>query len=237
MPTTGPEDLGSILGVWAHPDDEAYLSGGLMAAAAQAGRPAAMVTATLGEAGTPDPAAWPPWRLRRVRHWELRASMAVLGVEDHRLLGYADGTLADVESSEGAARVAEVIEDVSPDTILTFGPEGMTGHSDHKAVSTWSTRGWEEAGRPGRLLYATQPVGYAERMKDLDERFSIFFAGRPPETPVEEMAVRFELPPELVDRKVVALRAQASQTAPIIQDLGVEAFGMWVSTEHFVEAE
>ena len=27
------DDLGTILGVWAHPDDEAYLSAGLMAMA------------------------------------------------------------------------------------------------------------------------------------------------------------------------------------------------------------
>lgn len=33
----GVAALGTILGVWAHPDDEAYLSGGLMALARDAG--------------------------------------------------------------------------------------------------------------------------------------------------------------------------------------------------------
>ena len=232
----GPEELGTILGVWAHPDDEAFLSGGIMAAASEAGRQVSLITATLGEAGTTDPTAWPPDRLRRVRRWEVRASLAVLGVSDHRLLGYGDGTLGEVDPGEGAAVVGEAIEDVRPDTILTFGPEGMTGHSDHKAVSAWTTRAWADAGRPCRLLHATQPVGYAERMEEIDRRFSIFFAGKPPETPDDEMAVRFELPPDLLDRKVVALRAQASQTALLIGELGVEAFGVWMSTEHFVAA-
>lgn len=231
-----PSDLGIILGVWAHPDDEAFLSGGLMAAASDAGHRVAVATATLGEAGTSDPATWPPDRLRAVRHWELKASLAVFGVTEHRLWEYGDGTLADVDVAEGSARVAELIQEVSPDSILTFGPEGMTGHTDHKAVSAWTTRAWEETGRQGRLLYATQPVGYAEQMEEIDRRFSIFFAGRPPETPDDEIAVRFELGTDLLDRKVVGLRCQASQTAPLIQELGVEAFGKWMSTEHFVAA-
>lgn len=111
-----------------------------------------VATATLGEAGTSDPLTWPPDRLRSVRSWELRASLSVLGVTDLRLLGYADGTLAHMDVTEGVARVAELKEEVSPDTILTFGPDGMTGHSDHKAVSAWATRAWKEMGRPGRLL-------------------------------------------------------------------------------------
>lgn len=229
-------DLGAMLGVWAHPDDEAFLSGGLMAAASDAGRRVAVATATLGEAGTSDPDTWPPERLRSVRSWELNASLAVFGVSDHHVWGYGDGTLAGVDIAEGSARVTELIEEVSPDTILTFGPDGMTGHTDHKAVSAWATRAWEETGRRARLLYATQPVGYAKQMEELDRRFSIFFAGRPPETPDDQIAVRFELDPVLRDRKVVALRSQASQTAPLIQEIGVEAFGEWMSTEHFVAA-
>ena len=31
--TENVAELGTILGIWAHPDDEAYLSGGLMALA------------------------------------------------------------------------------------------------------------------------------------------------------------------------------------------------------------
>lgn len=231
-----PEELGTVLGVWAHPDDEAFLSGGLMAAASDNGQRVAMVTATLGESGTSDPATWPPDRLRKVRSWELRASIAVLGVSDHRLLGYEDGTLGDVDDAEGTALVGEAIEEFSPDTILTFGPEGMTGHTDHKTVSAWTTRAWEAADRPGRLLYATMPVGYGERMAELDRQFEVFFAGDPPETPEDEMAIDFGLPPDLLDRKVVALRAQASQTAPLIEGLGVDSFSTWMSTEHFVAA-
>jgi LmbE family N-acetylglucosaminyl deacetylase len=44
--------LGTIMGIWVHPDDEAYLSGGLMALARANGQRVVCVTATRGELGT-----------------------------------------------------------------------------------------------------------------------------------------------------------------------------------------
>jgi len=46
---TDAAQLGTVLGIWAHPDDEAFLSAGLMAAARDAGQRVVCVTATLGE--------------------------------------------------------------------------------------------------------------------------------------------------------------------------------------------
>src|SRR4249919_2707816 len=67
---------GTILSVWAHPDDETYLAAGLMAAAVQAGQRVVCVTATRGELGSTDPDRWPPGeavaasRWTRARRWE-----------------------------------------------------------------------------------------------------------------------------------------------------------------------
>ena len=36
-PVTGATTVGTVLGIWAHPDDEAYLMAGLMATATAAG--------------------------------------------------------------------------------------------------------------------------------------------------------------------------------------------------------
>src|SRR5436309_2480711 len=85
--------LGTIVGVWAHPDDEVYLSGGLMAAAAAAGRRVVVLTATRGEHGTDDPGRWPPARLAARRTQEIEASLAALGgphgTIEHHFLGDA----------------------------------------------------------------------------------------------------------------------------------------------------
>ena len=85
---------GTILSIWAHPDDETYLAAGIMATAVDNGDRVVCVSATAGEHGTADPIVWPPARLGQVRRWEANAAMAVLGVTEHRFLGYEDGTLA-----------------------------------------------------------------------------------------------------------------------------------------------
>ena len=93
--TTLPTDgTGTLLGIWAHPDDEAYLSAGLMASAVRAGQRVAVVTATAGELGTPDPERCPPGKLATVRRREMTASLAALGVTEHTWLGYPDGGCA-----------------------------------------------------------------------------------------------------------------------------------------------
>src|SRR5215204_3391662 len=125
-------DLGTVLSLWAHPDDETFLAGGVMSMARDRGQRVVCVSATAGEHGTDDPVTWPPQRLGQVRRWETAAAMAVLGVTEHLFLGYADGALSDVDSVEAVARVGAILQQVAPDTILTFGPDGATFHRDHQ---------------------------------------------------------------------------------------------------------
>src|SRR3954462_9589242 len=93
--------VGTLLGVWAHPDDEAYLSAALMAIVRHSGQRVVVVTATAGGDGTSepargDPAGGPPAVLARHRRKELAASLAAVGVHEHHWLCYEDGTCADV---------------------------------------------------------------------------------------------------------------------------------------------
>src|SRR3954463_12618327 len=88
---TGGMTSRTLLGVWAHPDDEAYLTAGLMAEHRRRGDRVVVVTATLGERGTSDPAAGPPERLARLRRAELRDALAAVGVDEVRVLGLPDG--------------------------------------------------------------------------------------------------------------------------------------------------
>src|SRR5688572_11514484 len=106
----GVAGLGTILGIWAHPDDEAYLSGGLMALARDAGSRVVCVTATRGELGTPDPVVWPPERLAAERTVEMARCLDVLGVSEHHWLGYRDGGCASAPADAAIARLCEVIE-------------------------------------------------------------------------------------------------------------------------------
>lgn len=78
--------LGTTVCVWAHPDDESYLSGGLMAALRDAGQRVVCVTATRGEVGDSS-GALDREVLGKVRERELSAALVALGVVEHLWLG------------------------------------------------------------------------------------------------------------------------------------------------------
>jgi LmbE family N-acetylglucosaminyl deacetylase len=241
-PMTDPEaaaaPLGKLLGVWAHPDDEAYLSAGLMAAAADLGNPATVVTATYGELGFADAEAWPPARAREVRRWESVAALAPLGVQDHRWLDLPDGGLADLDVDEQVARLVAIVEEVQPDTLLTFGPDGGTGHPDHITIGRWATTAARRAARPPRVLHSAVEQGWAERFADLHERFDVFLEpGTPATVPASELAVWLQLSGAALDRKLVAMRAEASQVQPVIDAFGLDAYADWIADEAFIEAD
>jgi LmbE family N-acetylglucosaminyl deacetylase len=227
--------LGTVLGVWAHPDDETYLSSGLMALARRAGQRVVCVTMTRGEHGTDDPERWPAERLARTRDHEIRAAMAILGVDEHRCFGLEDGTLAGLDRGMGVRLVAELIAEVRPDTIVTFGPDGMTGHPDHQAVAGWVEAAWRSLRprRRPRLLRATTTERWADRFADIHRELGIFGPGLPLRTPEDGIAVSVRLDDELADTKMAALRAQATQTAPVVAAMGEDCYRAWFEEENF----
>ena len=227
-------ELGTVLAVWAHPDDEAYLAGGLMALATDAGCRVVCVTATRGEHGTADPLRWPPRRLAAVRERELEASLAALGVKEHHWLGLEDGTCSAASPIAPVATIARLIREVGAETVVTFGPDGMTGHPDHRAVSRWTTQAWAASGARGRLLRATSTAGFATRFRSVHERFAVFGPGLPTVTPETELALHLSLGGAVLDRKIVALRAHATQTAGLITAMGEDLFRQWCAQECFL---
>lgn len=234
----GSSPIGTLLGVWAHPDDEAYLSSGLMALARAAGERVVVATATKGEVGTDDPAVYPPERLALIRERETANSLAALDVTEHHWLGHLDGTLDEIPAGRPVRQIRRLIEDVQPDTIVTFGPEGMTGHADHQAVSSWTTRAWLELDRPCRLWYATVTPEFHDTWGTVNAEVGFWFEGAiPPCDPVSELAFDVECDHVLLDLKFAALEAHESQTAGYISRLGVDRYRRWWSTESFADAQ
>jgi LmbE family N-acetylglucosaminyl deacetylase len=227
--------IGTLLGVWAHPDDEAYLSSGLMARVRNHGGHVAVVTATRGERGTEDPRRWPPERLAPLRERELRASLAEVGVHEHYWLDHCDGELADVPVDRGAAQLLPLIHEVDPDVIVTFGPDGMTGHSDHRCISAWVTEAWRLTGRRAALWYATLTPEFHQEWGELNERVGLW-TDVPPVTPTGDLAAAVRLSGSLLTRKHRALRAHASQTKALEDMVGPARYRQWWSTESFVAA-
>jgi LmbE family N-acetylglucosaminyl deacetylase len=209
--------LGTVLTVWAHPDDECFYAAGLIAAARVNGQTVCCVTATKGEGGSQDPARWPPEKMGRIREAEMEKAMAILGVKQHHWLGYVDGQCEAADAKEAVAKLVPIIEKVRPDSVITFGPAGSTGHPDHMAVCAWTGAALSAArlSRRPHLYHAADSREWYERSgKRIDAAFDYFFAISPPPLIAEaDMDLRFVLPDELLRTKLEALRAHTSQTS------------------------
>lgn len=232
------EELGTILGIWAHPDDETYLAAGLMARTARDGARVVCVTATKGEGGSWDEKRWPSETMGEVRATELLSSLDLLGVKEHRWLDYLDGACADVPAGEAVAKVETIMSDTDPDTVLTFGPDGMTGHPDHKAVSAWTTEAFRRAAKPGaKLYYATTTPDWAKEFVPRFNKFNVFAPGLPPVTRPEDLAINYDLPPDLLALKLRAIEEHVSQVEYMLRYFGEDFFREAHKTELFRLAE
>jgi LmbE family N-acetylglucosaminyl deacetylase len=224
-------ELGTILSIWAHPDDEAYLCGGIMAMAAAAQSRGVCVTATRGELGVTDPQRWPPEQLAAIREAELAECLRILGVTEHRWLGYPDGGCASVDVNVAVEQIAEIIGEVVPDTILTFAPDGQTGHPDHIAVHRWTVEAVRRTGIGTLHVVANTQEWLDEHLAQWIELGVI--VGEPPVAWTGPLSINVALSDELLDRKYQALRAQASQTEALRATLGDQRYREIIRFERF----
>ena len=130
-----------VLAVFAHPDDERVI-GPLLSRLSREGREVHLAIATDGSKGVRDHAgiaAGPA--LAAARRLEAECSAKRLGVRELHLLGLEDGGLASF-ATLGRLRteLTSIIERVKPSVIITFGPEGGTGHPDHRLVGNVTTQ-------------------------------------------------------------------------------------------------
>lgn len=221
-------NLGTILGVWAHPDDESWCAAGIMAAAVSNNQRVVCVTATPGDAGvTSDETRWPTARLGEIRQRELEASLEIIGVTEHIWLDYPDGQLQSADSTKAVAQLLAIIQDVQPDTILTFGPDGLTGHPDHIAIYDWTKQALKQSGLPVELYSVIELTEVYESAvtKACDERFNIYFNIDTPRTvPTSDADLLFELEPELQETKLRSLNAHQCQMDRMINDPAGQAY-------------
>jgi len=229
--------LGTTLTVWAHPDDETYLSGGLSATLTDHGVRVVCVTATRGEAGGPDADAEARSRLAHVRTRELEDALVHLGVREHEWLDYPDGGCATVDPALAVARLIGVVDRVRPETVITFGPEGHTGHQDHRTVSRWVDEAVAGSTVNPRILHVVGTQAQLAVDPALNDDFGVFDEGLPRVCDPEELAVHLELDAQMLRRKVDALVAQTSQTGGLIDAVGIDRFAAWVAVECFAAPE
>ncbi|MGQ9681406.1 MAG: PIG-L deacetylase family protein [Anaerolineae bacterium] len=140
----------SLLVVLAHPDDESFGMGGTLARYASEGVRVTLVCATRGEAGIE---GLSPEQAGQLRERELCAAAAVLGIAQVTFMGYRDGELALAEQEVAVNQLVTAMREAQPQVVITFGPDGITGHPDHVAIHQLTSAAFDRAGLPARLYY------------------------------------------------------------------------------------
>lgn len=168
-----------VMAFFAHPDDELDIGGALAACAAE-GAEVVLVCATSGDqGGIADPALATRETLGAVRREELERSRRRLGIQHLHVLPYGDsgsdtpepppGSLVKTPAPAVIAELVGLIRRYRPQVVITYGPDGVYGHRDHRAIGAYATAAFGMAGeacdpatgeapwRPARLYYLSLP--------------------------------------------------------------------------------
>lgn len=209
-----------ILVVVAHPDDESFGCGSVLAAAAAAGDETFVVCATRGEAGE---TRIPSDDLAALREAELRAAAEVLGVSEVRVLDHHDsgmdgdprpGTLAACDPDALADEVRRCVEDLRPDVVVT--PDASDGHRDHAMVRDAVLAAVDVVDRSTAVylwcLARSSMARWAERMRATGGGEAYLALGELG-TPDADITLLVDVTEHLSTRWA-AIRAHASQASP-----------------------
>ena len=228
--------------VFAHPDDDTFGAAGSLALHARDELELTVVLATSGEAGRiADPSLATRENLGRVREAEDAASWAALGiVPDLRFLRHPDGGLAALRDTL-VVEVREVLRETAPELVLTFGPDGVTGHDDHIAIGRAATEAFHaerETAGLRRLLYQAIPSSELERTNELLrerglEPMDPTQPFMPRGVPEDTIGVRVD-GSSVFERKLEAIRSHKTQSE--LEDLPFDLWPEILSTESFVIA-
>ena len=151
----------TLLGIFAHPDDESLACGGLLARCAALGVRVVVVSLTRGEAGpTSSPDSDAAARPGDVRAAEFEAAARMLGASDAIVRDHADGMLRWIEPAVLEADLRALIDACRPQVAVTFDADGLYWHPDHIAVHERTTAVVAALGAAApALYYVSMPPG------------------------------------------------------------------------------
>ncbi|WP_410670410.1 N-acetyl-1-D-myo-inositol-2-amino-2-deoxy-alpha-D-glucopyranoside deacetylase [Amycolatopsis sp. cmx-4-68] len=236
-----------LLLVHAHPDDESITTGATIARYAAEGAEVTVVTCTLGEEGEIMPdlhelaglRAQAADQLGGYRVAELQNACAALGVARHRYLGglgrWRDSGMAGTPSAshpraftgggveEQAAQLAELLDEVRPQVVVTYDAFGGYGHPDHVRAHEITMAAAPRAESVQRVFHTVASRkavrdGLAALRDGDDVVFDVPADDELPTTPDEEITTVLDVAAHL-PAKLAALRAHATQLAVVDGDV------------------
>ena len=220
-------DTPTLLAVFAHPDDETFRPGGTLALLARRGVNVHVLTLTHGEAGScGEPALCTPDELLSVRERELRCACAALGIEPPRMLDYPDGQLTEADPERVIAEILAIVHQVRPQVLLSFGPDGLSGHPDHILVGQWAAEVFHRIEDIAVLYNVAVPKSLAQTLNMRQVH----------PVPDEKIALTVNVSP-VWETKLAAMRCHATQwsSSPMLS-APIERQRLFFGQEHFVQA-
>jgi LmbE family N-acetylglucosaminyl deacetylase len=222
----------ALLAIFAHPDDEVFRCGGTLALLAKRGVRVHILTFTRGQAGScGDPPVCTREELGVVRSNELLCSCRSLGLEAPIVLDYEDGSLESVSQEEGTAQIFDRIQAIRPQVLLTWPPDGLSGHPDHIAVSRWTSEAYLLARKAGNaelaaLYHLAMPDSIASEL-GLNQLHTL---------PDNEISAAIDVQ-DVWEQKIAAIRCHRTQAgeSPILR-ANLMRQRRFLGQEHFYQA-
>ena len=214
----------TIVGVFAHPDDEAFGPAGTLATLAKE-YDVYLICVTRGDAGMSH--IKHDGDLGDIRLMELRNSAHILGIKEVFFLNYKDGTLCNNVYHKVADDIQKRLDELTPETLITFEPRGVSGHIDHIAVSMITTFVFNRVPYARYLWYYCIDVRHRKAMKD----YFIYF---PPGYEPSEYNQTIDVS-EVWEQKLRAINQHVSQQGDI--DTIVPIMERLPKEEHFIAIE
>lgn len=170
---------------FAHPDDESFGLGALIAKYVAEGVEVSLICATNGDVGTVSPEMLNGYNsIKELRLAELDCASAILGFKQVVKLDYKDsGMMQDATTKDPEClwynwqhnpevvtrQVVEVLREIKPHVVITFNRYGGYGHPDHIAIQNATTEAFKLAGdadyitnqapyQPQKLYYNSFPT-------------------------------------------------------------------------------
>ena len=152
-----------VLAIFAHADDEIVVMP-LLTRYAREGARVYLAIVTDGRFGVTEHAGIPAGdELAKIRKREARCAAEELGINPPLFFGFSDGFTHKTDNQGQLLELLDALHDdlrslfneLHPEVVITWGPEGGYGHSDHRIVSSIVTEVFQEGtgAWPKQLLF------------------------------------------------------------------------------------
>ena len=151
----GPDGKINVITMFPHQDDETIFVGGtILKMKTEDPRVRVHIMCfTLGElSGAMKTLKITPEFQGKIRTKELEAAATVLKADEVIQLDYHDQGLAKADYNQLVQKALDGIEKTHAEVVITYGPDGMSGHIDHRTLSRAVTRRVPEKLRAKALL-------------------------------------------------------------------------------------